>query len=96
MGRHSYEVEQEETEVEAYCSQETSNGIPITPDLWFSMGEAQLDAVFICKQCPLQLKCAEYAIEDDEEFGVWGGLTAFDRRKMRKSRTRRGVPNKKH
>jgi hypothetical protein len=37
----------------------------------------------MCQECPVMSKCAAYAIEH-ENFGVWGGLSAFDRRKARK------------
>lgn len=37
----------------------------------------------LCGECPVQAKCAEYAIEADEEYGVWGGLTVTERRKIK-------------
>ena len=36
-----------------------------------------------CRDCPVQLHCAEYAIEARETEGIWGGLTNRDRRKVR-------------
>lgn len=32
-----------------------------------------------CTACPLQELCLEYALEAEEEFGIWGGLTARER-----------------
>ena len=37
----------------------------------------------ICKTCPVRLDCLEYAVRNEEHMGVWGGLTAFERRKLR-------------
>jgi WhiB family redox-sensing transcriptional regulator len=41
----------------------------------------------VCGQCPVKKQCSEYALKW-EEFGIWGGLTAEDRRKL-KSAARR-------
>jgi WhiB family redox-sensing transcriptional regulator len=42
----------------------------------------------ICKACPLQLPCAEWAIEHDPPAGIFGGLDVAERRLIRRSRTR--------
>jgi WhiB family redox-sensing transcriptional regulator len=53
-------------------------------------------AIKICSKCPIKLLCAEYAIRNDEQYGVWGGLTETDRTKIRTVKnSRRGIPNKK-
>jgi len=36
----------------------------------------------ICAQCPVWQRCRRYALENAEEFGVWGGLTEYERRKL--------------
>lgn len=36
----------------------------------------------VCGSCPVQTKCLQYAIDNDERFGIWGGLTAHERRKL--------------
>jgi hypothetical protein len=69
------------------------------PDLFFSgMPEDIAKAQAICKECPVRLLCASYAIENNAEGGVWGGLTEADRKtiKASKRRSRKGIPNKKH
>jgi len=33
----------------------------------------------ICRQCPLQQLCLDYAVTAKEEFGIWGGTTAYER-----------------
>lgn len=43
-------------------------------------------AKWICRQCPVQSECAEYAIENRMDVGIWGGLSAAAR-----DRQRRGI-----
>lgn len=58
------------------------------PDFWFplaSHGEdgrnfkAEAKAVDMCYDCPHMLDCADYAVTQHIEYGVWGGLTEHDR-----------------
>lgn len=37
-------------------------------------------AKFICAQCPIKQECLDYAMAAQEEYGVWGGLTAEERK----------------
>ena len=63
-----------------------SNTKKYDPDLWFEHHTEQY-AKEICKTCPLLLTCAQYGIENDEQFGVWGGLSPTDRRALRGKRS---------
>lgn len=38
----------------------------------------------ICAQCPVRLSCLQYALEFNEIFGIWGGLTPVERRRMKR------------
>lgn len=40
----------------------------------------------VCATCPHQAECADWAIEKNERFGMWGGLTPRDRITIRKQR----------
>jgi WhiB family redox-sensing transcriptional regulator len=42
----------------------------------------------LCKDCPVRTQCLAYAIENDEEFGIWGGLSERERRKLIRTRAR--------
>jgi len=33
----------------------------------------------LCAECPIRKDCLEYAVEAQEEWGIWGGLTARER-----------------
>ena len=57
------------------------------PDIWFNQHDEQ-EAKTICKTCPLLITCAQYAIEAEEPYGVWGGLNPTDRRALTKRRWR--------
>ena len=36
----------------------------------------------VCAQCFVQAECLDYAITRDERFGVWGGFSERERRKL--------------
>ena len=36
----------------------------------------------ICQSCPTLQACREYALSEQETFGVWGGLGEADRRRI--------------
>lgn len=37
-----------------------------------------------CRQCSVILECLDYAIENDEQFGIWGGMTPKERARIRR------------
>ena len=43
-------------------------------------------ALKICAQCPVKKVCGEYALDHDEEYGVWGGMSERERRRIKRSR----------
>jgi len=45
-------------------------------------------AVALCNSCPVQDACARYAMVNDIEYGIWGGLSPRARREISTSRTR--------
>lgn len=56
------------------------------PDMWFpGRGERATGARLVCETCPVQAPCAIYAIERREAYGVWGGLSEYQRRKLREA-----------
>jgi hypothetical protein len=42
----------------------------------------------VCQQCPVRIDCLEHGL-NHERFGVWGGLTQEDLKRLRKAR---GIP----
>jgi WhiB family redox-sensing transcriptional regulator len=55
------------------------------PEAFFpEKGGSTRDAKKICASCEVRVHCLEYALENDERFGIWGGLSERERRKLRK------------
>ncbi len=72
---------------------EAENELPCqnAPDLFFAL---DLDdkkagtslpyayAKKLCAECPIRVECLAYAVEADEPYGVWGGLTTRERKRL--------------
>lgn len=56
------------------------------PDRLFVTGAAQREAAKLCRNCPVQMQCLADALDNQVEFGVWGGLTERQRRAVLKRR----------
>ena len=55
------------------------------PEAFFpEKGGSTRDAKRICSSCEVRSQCLEYALANDERFGIWGGLSERERRKLRK------------
>jgi WhiB family transcriptional regulator, redox-sensing transcriptional regulator len=56
--------------------------------------EDQIEAAkSICRTCPVQIECLEYALTTNQEAGIWGGADEEERRKLRRKRGLRKKPN---
>lgn len=52
-------------------------------DLFFPMTKDQeTQAVTICNTCPVLDDCLDHALEARERFGVWGGTTEKQRKRL--------------
>ena len=49
-------------------------------DEFFVRGAAQRKAAVICRHCPVVAECLADALDNQMEFGVWGGMTERQRR----------------
>jgi WhiB family transcriptional regulator, redox-sensing transcriptional regulator len=59
----------------------------VDPEAFFVRGTAHAKAaVRLCQGCPVQEPCLEYALEEQIDFGVWGGLTERQRRSLQRRR----------
>lgn len=38
----------------------------------------------VCRSCEVRAECLQYALDHDERFGVWGGLSERERRKLQR------------
>ena len=66
----------------------------VDPELWFpEKGGSTREAKALCARCPVHPECLAYALAHDERFGIWGGASERDRRRMKRTTTRpQGVP----
>ena len=61
-------------------------------------GESTKNAKQICHVCPVKNQCLEYALANNERYGIWGGVSERRRReiqKMRKQPPQASVPQRK-
>jgi WhiB family transcriptional regulator, redox-sensing transcriptional regulator len=56
------------------------------PDELFVRGAAQNDAKKLCSGCPVRTECLAEALDNEIEWGVWGGLTERERRAILRKR----------
>lgn len=56
------------------------------PDSLFVQGAAQNRAKSVCGGCSVRTECLADALDNDIEFGVWGGMTERERRALLRRR----------
>ncbi len=55
------------------------------PEAFFpEKGGSTRDAKRVCGACNVRSQCLEYALANDERFGIWGGMSERERRRLRK------------
>lgn len=55
------------------------------PEAFFpEKGGSTREAKRICTTCEVRSECLEYALEKDERFGIWGGLSERERRRLKR------------
>ncbi len=67
--------------------QSKANCMGVDPELFFpERGASTREAKEVCRGCVVKGDCLEYALANGEKFGIWGGLSERERRKVRRSR----------
>ena len=55
------------------------------PEAFFpEKGGSTREAKRICAICPVQQDCLTYALRNDERFGIWGGMSERERRRLKR------------
>ncbi|GAB6901002.1 hypothetical protein JCM9957A_40920 [Kineosporia succinea] len=55
------------------------------PEAFFpEKGGSTREAKRVCMSCEVRAECLEYALAKDERFGIWGGLSERERRRVKK------------
>ncbi|MCO1654732.1 WhiB family transcriptional regulator [Pseudonocardia humida] len=56
------------------------------PEAFFpEKGGSTREAKRICSGCDVRAECLDYALAHDERFGIWGGLSERERRRLRRA-----------
>ena len=72
------EVPSDQWQDRALCAQ-------TDPEAFFpEKGGSTREAKKICLGCEVRHECLEYALEHDERFGIWGGLSERERRRLKR------------
>jgi WhiB family redox-sensing transcriptional regulator len=67
--------------------QDLANCLGVDPDLFFpERGASTREAKEVCRGCVVREACLEYALANGEKFGIWGGLSERERRRIRRQR----------
>ena len=67
----------------ALCAQNTE----VDLGAWFPLkGEDTVLARAICARCPVRQECLDYAVDNGEQYGIWGGMSFKERREYKQTR----------
>jgi WhiB family redox-sensing transcriptional regulator len=67
----------EEWRLDALCAE-------TDPEAFFpEKGGSTREAKRVCTGCQVRAECLEFALANDERFGIWGGLSERERRRLR-------------
>lgn len=61
----------------------------VDPELFFpekSDTVTGAQAKRVCMSCEVRVECLEYALDNNELFGIWGGLNPKSRRRYRRKK----------
>jgi WhiB family redox-sensing transcriptional regulator len=57
------------------------------PEIFFpEKGGSVREAKRVCQHCEVREQCLKYALDHDERFGIWGGLSERERSRIRRAR----------
>lgn len=64
-----------------------ANCMGVDPDLFFpERGASTREAKEVCRGCVVRDECLEFALTNGEKFGIWGGMSERERRRIRRQR----------
>lgn len=65
--------------------QAESRCLQVDPEIFFpERGGSSKAARSVCMNCPVRIECLKYALANREQFGIWGGTSERERRKLRR------------
>ena len=82
-----YEAFQSESDPGDHGWQDDANCLGVDPDFFFpERGASTREAKAVCAGCEVRADCLEYALVNGEKFGIWGGMSERERRRLRRQR----------
>jgi WhiB family transcriptional regulator, redox-sensing transcriptional regulator len=74
----AFDADDREWMLEAKC-------LDADPEAFFpEKGGSTREAKRICAACPVREECLDHALANDERFGIWGGLSERERRRLKR------------
>ncbi|WP_423487912.1 WhiB family transcriptional regulator [Mycobacteroides sp. PCS013] len=67
--------------VNAVCAESTSEFFYPDEQDYITASAAK----WACRRCPVRDECLQWALENDEQFGVWGATTPKERRRIKRT-----------
>jgi WhiB family transcriptional regulator, redox-sensing transcriptional regulator len=59
--------------------------VEVDPEIFFpDRGGSSKAARAVCRDCSVQTECLKYALANREQFGIWGGTSERERRRLRR------------
>lgn len=84
QGRAGFDEQEESNEL---SWQRLANCLGLDPDVFFpERGASTREAKEVCRGCVVRSECLDFAVDNGERFGIWGGLSERERRKVRRAR----------
>jgi WhiB family redox-sensing transcriptional regulator len=63
------------------------------PEAFFpEKGGSTREAKRVCRSCEVRVECLEYALEHGERFGIWGGMSERERRRLERQHAESSTP----
>lgn len=65
-------------------------------DMFFpEKGQSTKEAKKICSTCMVREECLQWALDNDERFGIWGGTSQQERKRIKRQQSRMQNPDGK-
>lgn len=75
-----------DTSLEETAWQELARCAEVDPEIFFpERGGTAREAKKVCRRCEVRAACLEWAIQTDQRFGVAGGMSERERRKLHRN-----------
>jgi WhiB family redox-sensing transcriptional regulator len=83
LGADIFDIE--EDDAGGFAWQDRALCAQTDPEAFFpEKGGSTREAKKVCRACEVRTECLEYALEHDERFGIWGGLSERERRRLKR------------